>query len=322
MADRLQRVLIPDEGRDAPACQATFAPDNEVTLFEGDRLDLLASIPDEAAQLVVTSPPYNIGKEYEERVSLEEYCEQQRQTIREAVRVLAPVGSICWQVGNHIGKDGEVYPLDAVLYPTFKDFGLHLRNRIVWHFGHGLHCTRRYSGRHETIVWFTKTDDYVFDLDAVRVPQKYPGKRHFKGPKAGELSGNPRGKNPTDVWDIPNVKANHVEKTEHPCQFPVEVVERLVLSLSERGALVIDPYIGVGTTAIACIRHGRRCAGADLVPRYLEVARERVSAERAGVLPTRPMGKPVYKPPATSRLARLPTEWDSASEGQGEERGL
>ena len=109
-----------------------------------------------------------------------------------------------------------------------------MRNRIVWHFEHGLHCSRRLSGRYETIMWFTKGDDYVFELDPIRVPQKYPGKKYFKGPKAGQYSCNPLGKNPGDVWTIPNVKSNHVEKTGHPCQFPVELIERLVLALTRK----------------------------------------------------------------------------------------
>lgn len=147
------------------------------------------------------------------------------------MRILKPQGSICWQVGNYV-DNGEIIPLDVILYPIFSRLGLQLRNRIVWHFGHGLHASKRFSGRYEVILWFTKGHDYVFNLDAVRVPQKYPQKKHFKGPKKGELSGNPLGKNPGDIWEIPNVKANHVEKTIHPCQFPVELIERLVLALT------------------------------------------------------------------------------------------
>lgn len=192
-------------------------------------------MPSGVADLVITSPPYNIGKEYERKLDLEVYVEQQRAVIDECVRILKPTGNICWQVGNYVDS-GEIVPLDVVLYPIFSEAGLQLRNRIVWHFEHGLHCRRRFSGRYETIIWFTKTKKYYFDLDPVRVPQKYPGKRHFKGPNAGKLSCNPLGKNPSDVWAIPNVKHNHIEKTSHPCQFPVELIERLVLSMSPSGA--------------------------------------------------------------------------------------
>lgn len=116
-----------------------------------------------------------------------------------------------------------------------------MRNRNIWRFEHGLHCTRRFSGRYETIIWFTRnTKDYVFNLDLVRIPQKYPDKKFFNGPRAGQYSCNPLGKNPGDVWNIPNVKNNHIEKTEHPCQFPVELIERLVLSMSNKKTLAMD----------------------------------------------------------------------------------
>lgn len=255
----------------------------------------LARLPSESMKLIVTSPPYNIGKAYEARSPLESYLADQAAVIAECVRILHPRGSLCWQVGNHVHK-GEVVPLDALLYPEFKRHGLKLRNRIVWHFGHGLHCSRRLSGRYETINWFTRGDDYTFHLDPIRVPSKYPGKRHFKGPNAGKLSGNPKGKNPTDVWEFPNVKNNHVEKTDHPCQFPVELVERLVLSMTDADDAVLDPYMGVGSTVIAALKHRRRAYGCDIVPEYVETAWERVRALQAGVLRTRPMGKPIYDP--------------------------
>lgn len=170
-----------------------FNRSEQIVVYPGDCIDLLKTIPDESLQLVVTSPPYNLGKEYERKLKLETYLEQQAAVIRECVRCLSPNGSICWQVGNYV-NNGAIIPLDAMLYPIFTDLGLRMRNRIIWHFGHGLHCTRRFSGRYETIIWFTKSDDYIFDLDPVRVPQKYPGKKHFKGPKAGKYSCNPLGK--------------------------------------------------------------------------------------------------------------------------------
>jgi len=200
---------------------SSFSPENKVTLYRGDCLEFLQTIPDESVQLVVTSPPYNIGKEYEDVLDIKVYKAQQRQVVEECIRVLKPEGSICWEVGNFV-TDGEIIPLDILLYECFKENGLKLRNRIVWHFGHGLHCKNRFSGRYETINWFTKSDEYVFNLDPVRVPQKYPGKKHFKGPNRGKYSSNPKGKNPSDVWDIPNVKANHVERTAAPCQFLAE----------------------------------------------------------------------------------------------------
>lgn len=259
-------------------------------------LDFMRSMPNESMKLIVTSPPYNIGKQYEKRTSNDIYIEQQAATIAEAVRLLHPSGSICWQVGNNV-EDGEIFPLDILLYPHFKAHGLQLRNRIVWTYGHGLHAQNRFSGRYETILWFTKTDNYTFNLDPVRVPSKYPEKKHFKGPKRGQYSGNPLGKNPSDVWEIPNVKANHVEKTIHPCQFPVALVERLVLSLTDEWDSVLDPYLGVGSSALAALKHNRNAYGCDLVQDYIDIAQERVLELREGTLRTRPMNKPIYEPP-------------------------
>jgi adenine-specific DNA-methyltransferase len=261
-----------------------------------DNLAFMRDLPSELMKLIVTSPPYNIGKVYERRKILDIYLASQAQVISECVRLLHPRGSICWQVGNHITADGEVVPLDIPLYQHFKDHGLHLRNRIVWHFEHGLHCSKRLSGRYETILWFTKSNDYTFNLDPIRVPSKYPNKRYYKGPRAGQLSCNPLGKNPSDVWIIPNVKNNHIEKTIHPCQFPVELVERLVLSMTDAGDNVFDPYVGVGSTVIAAFMHGRIGYGCDVVQEYVDIAGERLLALQNGTLRTRPMGKPVYDP--------------------------
>ena len=261
-----------------------------------DNLTFLESLPKGSFQLIVTSPPYNIGKEYEKRSSLERYLADQEAVIGRCVRLLKPGGSICWQVGNHISPNRGVVPLDIVLYPIFTKLGLILRNRIVWHFEHGLHCTHRFSGRYETILWFTHGERYLFNLDPVRVPPKYPGKKYFKGPQAGQFSCNPLGKNPGDVWAIPNVKANHVEKTDHPCQFPVELVERLVLSMTAPGDRVLDPYVGSGSSVIAAVKNGRDGYGCDIERKYIDIARRRVADFYAGKLQTRPIERPIYDP--------------------------
>ena len=274
-------------------------------MYPGNCLELLKTIPNESLKLVVTSPPYNIGKEYEKRLKLELYIKQQATVIRECVRCLSRQGSICWQVGNFVDR-GSIIPLDTILYPIFTDLGLKMRNRIIWHFEHGLHCNKRFSGRYETIIWFTKSDDYIFNLDPVRVPQKYPGKKHFKGPNAGKYSCNPLGKNPGDLWTIPNVKSNHVEKTIHPCQFPVELIERLVLSMTNERDWVFDPFLGTGTSIIAAIRHKRRGAGADTLNKYIKLANQRIKQELAGTLRTRPMNKPVYDPIEAGNSLTIP----------------
>ena len=278
-----------------PATLFKFHRETEAFMDCQDNLSFMRPMKAGSVQLVVTSPPYNIGKSYERKRTLDAYVNQQAQVISECVRLLSPRGSLCWQVGNHV-QDGEIFPLDMVLYPVFRDHGLHLRNRVVWHFEHGLHCSNRLSGRYETILWFTKSDEYVLNLDPIRVPSKYPGKKYFKGPKTGQLSGNPLGKNPGDVWIFPNVKNNHVEKTIHPCQFPVELVERLVLSLTNPGDAVLDPYMGVGTSVVAAVQHDRIGYGCDVVQEYVDIAWDRIADLHDGILKTRPMNKPVYNP--------------------------
>jgi adenine-specific DNA-methyltransferase len=281
-------------------------PEVAVSLHHGETLDLLRQLPSASVQLVITSPPYNLAKEYERdrRRTVEEYLAEQAPVIDECVRVLRPGGSICWEVGNHV-VDGRILPLDILLYSTFaRHADLALRNRIVWHFEHGLHCSRRFSGRYEVILWFTKGDAYHFDVDPIRVPQKYPGKRAWKGSRVGRYTGNPLGKNPGDVWIFPNVKSNHIEKTVHPCQFPIELVERLILSTTAPGDLVVDPYLGVGTTACAAVLHGRRAAGAEIVAEYVQIAQRRIELAARRELKTRPMDRPVHQPNPMSSLLR------------------
>ncbi|MDR1787704.1 MAG: site-specific DNA-methyltransferase [Treponema sp.] len=267
----------------------------QAVIYQGSCYDFVKTVPDGAARLIVTSPPYNIGKKYERTSSLQDYYQRQEAIIDECVRLLAPDGSICWQTGNFV-KNAEIVPLDMLLYPIFQKHHLKLRNRIIWQFGHGLHASKRFSGRYETILWFTKSDNYIFNLDSVRVPQKYPNKKYFKGPRIGEFSCNPLGKNPSDIWDIPNVKNNHVEKTAHPCQFPIELAERLILALSNEGDLVFDPFLGAGTTTAAALKHKRRGMGCETVAEYCAIAEERTAQAMNGSLKSRPMYTPIYDP--------------------------
>lgn len=301
-----------------------FKQSADIVLFHGDTVEFLKEIPDEMMQLVITSPPYNLGKEYEIRTTIQEYLNSQKNIIKEIIRVLSPCGSICWQVGNFV-QDTEVYPLDIFYYQIFKDLGLKLRNRIIWHFEHGLHCSKRFSGRYETILWFTKSDNYTFNLDNVRIPAKYPGKRHFKGPNKGLPSGNPLGKNPSDVWnkikeewesgfwEIPNVKANHPEKTLHPCQFPIELVERCILALSSEQDWIFDPFSGAGSTLIAALKNNRKSAGSEKEESYINITRERINSYENGNLKIRSIGKSVYTPTGKEKISQIPSEWGNAN---------
>ncbi|MGA3036411.1 MAG: site-specific DNA-methyltransferase [Vulcanimicrobiaceae bacterium] len=290
-------------------------------IWSGDVSQFLTSIPNSARfDLVVSSPPYNIGKPYERKSDLAKYREWQTAVLHDIVARLSSTGSLCWQVGNYVDNN-EILPLDILFHPIMKDLGLRLRNRIIWTFGHGLHAKRRFSGRYEVVLWYTKSDDYYFDLDSVRVPAKYPGKRSFRGPKRGKLSGNPLGKNPEDVWvqslqevddvwrNIPNVKSNHPEKTAHPCQFPVGLIERLVLALTKPGDLVFDPFAGVGSAGVASLIHGRRFWGCEVDASYASVAHTRLHDAINGRATFRPHSVPLYDS-SKSRLALIPAEWE------------
>jgi len=302
----------------------TFDPLADVVIAPGDALETLKATPDGFAKLIITSPPYNVGKVYEKATELDAYFEAINPIVDELIRVLAPDGSLCWQVGNYV-ESGEVFPLDILYYPFFKRHGLKLRNRIIWTFEHGLHASKRFSGRYETMLWFTKGDSYTFNLDPVRIPSKYPGKRHFKGDKKGLPSCNPLGKNPADVWriverdwerlvwEIPNVKANHPEKTIHPCQFPIELVERCVLALTNESDWVLDPFSGVGSALLAATAHGRKAMGCEKEAQYVEVAKERIAALDDGTLGYRPIGKPIHTPSARDKVAQIPSEWANES---------
>lgn len=307
-----------------PSIEEIYHDDANIILFPNDVNIFLSTIPNESVKLIVTSPPYNIGKEYETKTKLEKYLAYQESVIKELYRILRPDGSICWQTGNYIEK-GEEYPLDMYFYPIFKSLGMKLRNRIIWRYNHGLHSQKRFSGRHETILWFTKSDTYTFNLDDVRVPAKYPGKRHYKGSKKGKLSGNPKGKNPSNVWeiiakewaesfiDIPNVKASHREKTPHPAQYPIELVERCVLALTNEEDWVFDPYAGAGSSLIAAIKNNRRVMGCEKEEKYVEIAKKRMADFFNGTLRMRPLGKPIYKP-RNERVAKYPDEWKAKKE--------
>lgn len=292
----------------------------EYKFIHGDTFKHLKEMEDEKFDLIITSPPYNVGKEYETKQSIEKYLNEQSIVIKELKRILSKNGNICWQVGNYVEK-GEIFPLDIYYYQIFKNLGLKLRNRIIWHFGHGLHASNRFSGRYETILWFTKSDEYIFNLDDVRIDAKYPGKRHFKGPKKGQLSGNPKGKNPSDIWeiiirdwekelwDIPNVKSNHPEKTIHPCQYPVELVERCILALSNENSWVLDPYSGVGSAMIASIINNRNTIGIEKEAKYIRLAQQRIKQLKNGTLKLRPINKPIHKPSPKDKIAQKPIEW-------------
>lgn len=287
------------------------------TICLGDTLEYMRGLPDSCVDLVVSSPPYNLGKEYELRESLAEYLEQQETVLGECCRILKDTGSLFWQVGAFSDK-GRLIPLDIRFFPMLERLGLIPRNRIIWIRQHGLHGRRKFSCRHETILWFTKNDEYVFDLDAIRVPQKYQNKKHYRGERKGELSCHPDGKNPGDIWIFRNVKHNHEEQTIHPCQFPEDLIARIILATTRAGDVVLDPYMGVGTVAVVSRDCNRCFLGAELDEAYHAVAVRRLDGkpDKSGTFPNlktlrdyvERTGEPVDKFRFDMQVGKRPTE--------------
>jgi DNA modification methylase len=242
------------------------------TTARADVLDFLDGVPDNAVAMHFTSPPYNLGKKYGECASADTmlfsyYHGWLMQVISEMARTVRPGGVVCLNVGKTRDWENRLMPLDVLLFEDLRRSGLTFQSRIVWTISHGLTPKARLADRHETILVFSKGDQATFNPNAVRVPQKQPGKRAFKGPNKGGLSGHPLGAHPTDVWaDIGQVGHNHPDAREgrHPAQFPVGLVKRAVLLYTMAGDLVCDAFSGSGSTAVACVEAGRNFVGADL----------------------------------------------------------
>lgn len=266
---------LPQEGPDLDeiVSDGSISPNQ---IFNGDCLELLKELPDESIQTIVTSPPYNIGKSYETKSPIDEYLDRHRKVIEECYRVLKDEGSIFWQTAVTT-RDGHHYPLDVKFFPIFEELGFVPRNRIIWPKSHGLHGKIRFSCRHETMLWFTKTEDHYFNVDPVRIPQKWPNKKSYQGDNKGEVTSNPDGKNPGDVWDIGHIKWNHPEQTLHEAQFPEELAERAVLTTSREGDLVLDPYAGAATVPVVAQNNDREFLGAEKEYRYWKIAQLRLA---------------------------------------------
>jgi len=277
-------------------------------LVRADCTKYISELEDNSIDMMITSPPYFMGKEYDQSMSVDDFAECIRLLQSKIMTKIKDGGAVCWQVGSHLSR-GVLTPLDVLVYNVCSEFPeLKLRNKIVWTFDHGTHARNRLSGRHEYVLWFSKGEPTHFDLDPIRVPQKYPGKRHYKGPNKGEYSGNPKGKNPGDVWSIPNVKARHVEKTEHPCQFPVALASRLIGALTPHDGLVFDPFAGVFTTAIAALERQRRFLCIEKDSQYFLMGEERVKAWYDGTLRVR-CDEPVATPDPKRSVAIRPAHF-------------
>lgn len=249
-------------------------------LYHGDCLDLMASLPEALVDLTVTSPPYNIGKAYEARRPVQDYVDWTEQWVRAVHRVTSPCGAFWLNLGYiPLPGRGRAVPLPYLIWDRVPFF---LVQEVVWHYGAGVAARHAFSPRNEKWLWYVRSvDAYTFNLDDVRDPNvKYPNQK-----KNGKLRVNQTGKNPGDVWIIPKVTTGQgmdgrrasPERTKHPAQFPLAVVERIVRSSSNVGDLVMDPFVGSGSALVAAHHHGRQGVGFDTSAEYLDMAAERLA---------------------------------------------
>lgn len=285
---RKTELRITERRRARKQRQADFLAQVMNTTTRSDVLDYLDGLPDEAAAMILTSPPYNVDKKYggagRDCVSYYYYLGWLIQVLSECSRVLSPGGVLFLQVGNTRDAQGRLYPIDVMVLDHLLGMGLSLQNRVIWTVPHGLTPKRRLANRYETALVLSKGDPNCFYPTSARSSQQDPGKRGYKGPKLGQLTGHPLGAAPTDVWTIPHLGAGHREKRAgggHPCQFPEALAMRAIHLWSQPGDLIVDPFVGSGSSAVAAKRSGRAFTGADL---FYEDAR-RARLEAAGLDP-------------------------------------
>jgi len=256
-----------------------YYADDRSMIFCVDTLDAQNLLPSEMFDLVITSPPYNIGKEYESVLPVEDYVKWTDRWITDTCRLLNDHGSLLLNLGYiSVEAKGRAIPLPYLLWDKVP---LYLNQEIVWNYSAGVACKNYLSPRNEKILWYVKDkENYIFNLDAIRDPNvKYPhSKRH------GKLRVNTLGKNPSDVWEIAKVTTgagrSPAERTAHPCQFPTDLIDRLVLGFSRKGDIVFDPFVGSGTTIESCIKHGRYCVGFEVRKDYCDIAVSRLKEHR------------------------------------------
>lgn len=246
------------------------------SILNGEALSIMKRIPSNSVDLIITSPSYEVGKEYENGDSFEEYLKFHEEVIKEAKRILKDNGSIYWNVAQ-TPKNGEMLPLGAIFYNLFKKHEYYLKNWIIWRFDGGLNCKKRLSGRYENVLWFVKDhQNFIFNLDEIRITPKWKNDKR----------NNPMGKNPTDfwefaednsIWEINRVVNVSKEKTTHPCQFPEKLIERITKASSNKGDVVLDMFNGSGTTCKVANDLGRKFIGIDKELKYCKVALDRVN---------------------------------------------
>ena len=243
------------------------------TIIHGDTLQTLKKFPSNKINLIITSPSYMLGKEYDKERSFEEYKKYHSDVIKECHRVLTEDGALYWNVAQTPLENGEILPLGVVFYSILKEKKFYLKNWIIWHFEGGLNAKRRLTGRYENVLWMVKdTNNFVFNLDDIRITSKWDKDKR----------NNPKGKNPTDfwpvdyVWEINRVVNVSKEKTAHPTQFPEKMIKRVIKASSNKGDIVMDVFSGSGTVMKVAQDEERKWIGIDKESKYCKIALKRV----------------------------------------------
>ncbi|MCM1297353.1 MAG: site-specific DNA-methyltransferase [Muribaculaceae bacterium] len=243
----------------------------------GDSRKLLKTVPSGSVKLAVTSPPYNLGKpygKYKDKIPLNEWKELILEVTEDIYRILTPDGSFFLNLSPiPFGEEKEILPLPYIGYEIMKEVGFYIRNIITWTFNNMQNCSQRLSGRYENIIWGVKDlKNYVFNLDAVRIPYITQNDKRLEGGA---------GRNPTDVWYFNRV--NNMTKSKlglsHPTVYPLEMIERIVKMSSDDGDTVLDPFLGSGTTMVAALKSGRKGIGFELDQSYENEIKKRIETE-------------------------------------------
>lgn len=249
--------------------------DDNILIYQGDSLELMNYIPEGSLPLTVTSPPYNIGKEYESILELDDYVKWIAKWINQVYRCTSFHGSFWLNLGYlSIPQKAKAIPIPYLIWDKVP---FYLIQEIVWNYSAGVAGKLFFSPRNEKFLWYVKDPkNYVFNLDDIRDPNvKYPNQK-----KNGKLKCNIKGKNPTDVWQIPKVTSgknrSSKERTTHPAQFPVQLVNRIILASSHINDIVFDPFLGSGSTAEAAIKNGRKVIGFEINENYINITIERI----------------------------------------------
>ena len=239
---------------------------DSTNIVTGDAIEELPKIKSSSVDLIIADPPYNLGKDYGNNHDIkgfDEYLEFSRKWLREANRILSPAGTIYVFMG---------FRFISYLYDILdRELQMFFNSWIVWHYTQGMGKTKGFSPRHDDILMFTKSQKPKFNLDPVRVPQKYYRERN-----------NMRGANPGDVWEFSHVHYCNGNRQNHPTQKPEGLIERMVLASSDIGDLVLDPFAGSGTTLRVCQQLDRNVTGIEINPEYIKMIKERLAKEFFG----------------------------------------